>query len=93
MIGKHRSRIDAVASTKIVALAVALLAPLATVAQAPEDDSALRANCVSDYFRFRSSYMPGSKGIRQCFAAKIEQLTAECRGAIQDFDRRNPKKS
>ena len=78
---------------KATLIAAALLAPLSAIAQAPEDDSALRANCVGDYFRFCSSYMPGSTGIRRCFAAKIDQLTPECRGAIYEFDRRNPKKS
>ncbi|WP_158808526.1 hypothetical protein [Beijerinckia sp. L45] len=77
---------------KLTALAIILLAPLPAVAQAPEDDSALRQNCVGDYFRFCATYLPGSKAIRQCFAARIDQLTPECRGAIRDFDRRNPKR-
>ena len=72
----------------LLVAASALLAPLPALAQAPEDDSALRQNCVGDYFRFCASYLPGSKEIRQCFAAKIDQLTPECRGAIQNFDRR-----
>jgi hypothetical protein len=79
-------------SLKLTAFATVLLAPLPVLAQSPEDDGALRRNCVGDYFRFCASYLPGSKEIRQCFAAKIEQLTPECRGAIRDFDRRNPKR-
>ena len=60
-------------------------------AQTPEDDSGLRANCAGDYFRFCSSYSPGTLAIRQCFGRNIQQLTPACRGAIQDFDRRKPK--
>jgi hypothetical protein len=76
---------------KRAALAAFLLMPLSGHAQAPEDDIALRQNCVGDYFRFCASYLPGSKAIRQCFAAKIEQLTPECRGAIRAFDSRRSK--
>ena len=60
---------------------------------APEDDSGLRQNCVGDYFRFCSSYMPGSTEIRRCFAANTDKLTAECRNAIRAFDRRNGNRS
>ena len=60
---------------------------------APEDDSGLRQNCVGDYFRFCSSYLPGSSAIRQCFAANTARLTPECRGAIRAFDQRNGGKS
>ena len=63
---------------RCVALAAALLLkPLTGYAQAPEDDSLLRQNCAGDYFRFCSSYLPGSKEIRQCFASKIDQLSPE----------------
>jgi hypothetical protein len=77
---------------RFAAVAAALSVPLPVLAQAPEDDSALRANCVGDYFRFCSGYMPGSTGIRRCFAARIDLLTPECRGAIREFDRRTPKR-
>ena len=61
-------------------------------AQAPEDDGALRANCVGDYFRFCAAYVPGSLAIRQCFSRNIERLTPECRGAIRAFDQRAPRR-
>ena len=67
---------------------------MAAFAQAaPEDDSGLRQNCVGDYFRFCSSYMPGSTEIRRCFATNTDKLTAECRNAIRAFDRRNGNRS
>ena len=75
----------------MIVAAALLLAPHGAWAEAPEDDGALRQNCVGDYFRFCASFMPGSVAIRQCFAAKIDQLTPACRGAIQDFDRRQRK--
>ncbi|MDR3462785.1 MAG: hypothetical protein P4L76_10790 [Beijerinckiaceae bacterium] len=77
----------------LAAVAVALLMSPIAHAQPPEDDDALRKNCVGDYFRFCSSYMPGSQEIHQCFAAKIDLLTPGCRGAIHDFDRRNSRHS
>ena len=70
------------------------LASTAAFAQAaPEDDSGLRQNCVGDYFRFCSSYMPGSTEIRRCFATNTDKLTADCRNAIRAFDRRNGNRS
>ena len=76
---------------RFVILAAVLLhtgSPSLAFAQAAEDDSALRSNCVGDYFRFCASYMPGTLGIRQCFGRNIDRLTPECRGAIRAFDRR-----
>ena len=62
----------------------AMVGPSALLAQdAPEDDSGLRQNCVGDYFRFCSSYLPGSSEIRRCFAANTDNLTPACRGAIR----------
>jgi hypothetical protein len=84
-------------SKSIRALSLAAAAGLTIAghanAQAPEDDSGLRANCVADYFRYCSGYMPGSTAIRQCFARNIDRLTVECREAIHNFDRRYPKRS
>jgi hypothetical protein len=59
----------------------------------PQDDGSLRMNCAGDYFRFCSSYSPGSVEIKQCFAANTERLTPECRNAIRVFDRRNGNRS
>ena len=73
------------------AAALAILSASSAMAQAPEDDSALRANCVSDYFSFCATYLPGTTAIRQCFSRNIARLTPACRGAIHDFDRRNAK--
>lgn len=80
---------SAIRAAVAAAVVLALSGPLH--AQAPEDDSGLRANCVGDYFRFCSGYMPGTLAIRQCFGRNIAQLTPECRGAIRSFDRRNPR--
>ena len=70
-----------------IAFAVAVSYGSSARAQAPEDDSGLRANCVGDYFRFCTAYMPGSTAIRQCFTRNFPQLTPACQGAIRTFDR------
>ena len=74
-----------------VVMLLALTSATPSFAQAPEDDSALRANCAGDYFRFCSSHSPGTLAIRQCFGRNMQQLTPACRSAIQDFDKRKPK--
>ena len=75
-------------------LAMVVSAPAAQAqeqAQAPEDDSGLRSNCVGDYFRFCAAYVPGSTAIRQCFSRNLPQLTPACQGAIRAFDNRAGK--
>ncbi len=75
----------------LIVMLLALASVKPSFAQAPEDDGSLRANCAGDYFRFCSSYSPGTLEIRQCFGRNMQQLTPACRGAIQKFDRRKPK--
>lgn len=77
----------------LAGIALCVLASAPARAQAPEDDSGLRANCVGDYFRFCSGYMPGTTAIRACFRQHLASLTPGCRGAIEVFDRGKGRRS
>lgn len=71
----------------VAAAAVLLSAP---PARAQRDDPGLRANCAGDYFRYCAGLNPGGPEIRRCFRRNLPRLSAGCRGAILDYDRRSP---
>lgn len=75
--------------TLAVVAAGALLAGPA-FAQNPQEEAMLRQACTGDYMRLCSQYEPGSPGLDQCFKAKMNDLTQQCRGAIQAYTKANP---
>lgn len=76
---------------KIVTLAVlAGLAAVPALAQNAKEEAALRQSCSGDYMRHCSQYDPGSPGVEQCFKAKMNDLTPQCRSAIAAFQKANP---
>ena len=79
----------------LAALLVPLLSqafwPSAALAQ--RNDPGLRANCAGDYFRYCVGLAPDGPEIRACFRRNLPRLSAGCRGAIRDYDRRTGRPS
>lgn len=80
------------AKTLIGAALAALLYALAP-ASAQTNDPGLRANCASDYFRYCVGLAPEGPEIRACFRRNLPRLSAGCRRAIRDYDRRTGRPS
>ena len=75
-------------STVLKAAPFALL--LAAVpAQAQREDQGLQLGCANDYFRLCAGTDPNSSEADRCMNRNRPRLSAECRNAISDYDRRS----
>lgn len=72
----------------LAALAALLAGP--ALAQNAQEEAMLRQNCTGDYMRLCSQYDPGTPQVEQCFKAKMNDLTPQCRTAIASFQKNNP---
>ena len=75
----------------LAAALLVLLLPAAALAQ--RNDPGLRANCAGDYFRYCVGLAPDGPEIRACFRRNLPRLSAGCRTAIRDYDRRTGRPS
>lgn len=79
-------------------LAAALLAmPLALAAMAgpalaQREDQGLQLGCANDYFRLCAGTDPNSPEADRCMTRNRPRLSAQCRNAISDYDRRTGSK-
>lgn len=75
------------------ALALALVALAGGPARAQRDDQGLQLGCANDYFRLCVGVDPNSPEADRCMTRNRKRLSAECRAAIGDYDRRTGSKS
>ncbi len=71
----------------------ALLLLAAGPAQAQREDQGLQLGCANDYFRLCAGVDPNSSDAEKCMDRNRSRLSAECRNAIGDYDRRTGGKS
>ena len=77
----------------LAALGVAALTLAAGPAQAQREDQGLQLGCANDYFRLCAGVDPNSPDADRCMMRNRKRLSAECRSAIGDYDRRTGGKS
>lgn len=70
-----------------------VLALAASPAQAQREDQGLQLGCANDYFRLCAGVDPNSPDAERCMDRNRSRLSAECRNAIGDYDRRTGGKS
>jgi hypothetical protein len=76
-------------SFRAPAATAALLTLLAaTPALAQRDDPGLQMNCASDYFKLCAGADPDSPEVERCFTRNRAKLSAQCRAAINTYDRK-----
>lgn len=73
--------------------ALTFLALSAGPAQAQRDDQGLQLGCADDYFRLCIGVDPNSPDADRCMTRNRSRLSAKCRAAIGDYDRRTGNKS
>ncbi|WP_019906380.1 hypothetical protein [Methylobacterium sp. 77] len=80
-------------SVALKAVPFALLLLAAGPAQAQREDQGLQLGCANDYFRLCAGVDPNSPDAEKCMERNRPRLSAECRNAIGDYDRRSGGKS
>lgn len=65
----------------------------AAPAHAQRDDQGLQLGCADDYFRLCIGVDPNSPDADRCMTRNRAKLSAKCRAAIGDYDRRTGGKS
>ncbi|CAA2101380.1 MULTISPECIES: hypothetical protein [Methylobacterium] len=80
-------------SLALKAAPFALLLLAAGPAQAQREDQGLQLGCANDYFRLCAGVDPNSNEAEKCMERNRPRLSAECRNAIGDYDRRSGGKS
>lgn len=75
-------------SAALLAAPLALLVLAASPAQAQRDDQGLQLGCANDYFRLCAGVDPNSPAAEACMTRNRPKLSAECKAAIGDYDRR-----
>jgi hypothetical protein len=75
---------------KIAPFAILLAASSPALAQ--RDDPGLQLNCANDFFRLCAGVDPNSGEADKCMNRNRPRLSAECKAAIGDFDKREPGK-
>ncbi|WP_204165245.1 hypothetical protein [Methylobacterium radiodurans] len=81
------------ASLAILSLGLALTALTVGPAAAQREDQGLQLGCANDYFRLCVGVDPNSPDAERCMTRNRKRLSAECRAAIGDYDRRSGGKS
>ncbi|GEP08505.1 hypothetical protein [Methylobacterium gnaphalii] len=71
---------------KIAPFALVLAATSPALAQ--RDDPGLQLNCANDFFRLCAGVDPNSSEADNCMNRNRPRLSAECKAAIGDYDRR-----
>lgn len=77
----------------LAAAAIGLLALAAGPAQAQREDQGLQLGCANDYFRLCAGVDPNSPDADKCMTRNRKRLSADCRAAIGDYDKRTGGKS
>jgi hypothetical protein len=73
--------------------ALALFSLTAVPAHAQREDQGLQLGCASDYFRLCAGVDPNSQDADRGMMRNRKRLSAECRAAIGDYDKRTGSKS
>lgn len=76
-----------------LSLALALATLSAGPAFAQREDQGLQLGCANDYFRLCVGVDPNSPDAERCMTRNRKRLSAECRAAIGDYDRRTGSRS
>lgn len=80
-------------STVLKIAPFAVLLAMASPAQAQRDDPGLQLNCANDFFRLCAGVDPSSSEADRCMNRNRPRLSAECKSAIGDYDKRAPGKA
>ena len=78
------------ALVRIAALgaAFALASSGIALAQNAQERAAMQQYCTQDYLRLCSQFSPDTPQLEQCFAAKMAELSPECRSTIAAYQKR-----
>jgi hypothetical protein len=79
------------AALKMASLALLLAATSPALAQ--RDDPGLQLNCANDFFRLCAGVDPNSSEADDCMNRNRPRLSAECKAAIGDYDRKSSSKA
>jgi hypothetical protein len=80
--------------SKILTIApIAFILAATSPALAQRDDPGLQLNCANDFFRLCAGVDPNGSEADDCMNRNRPRLSAECKAAIGDYDRKSSGKA
>lgn len=78
----------ALVRTAILGSAFAMGVMGGAAAQNAQERAAMQQYCTQDYLRLCSQFSPDTPQLEQCFAARMAELSPDCRSTISAFQKR-----